>query len=215
MSLEYVAPSFNASGFNCPHCHAYTQQLWWHVYQTVPSGHFLETWASKFYLSKCVKCGEPSIWIDAAMVWPVIRTAPPAHSDMPEEIAKDFDEARSALATSPRSAAALLRLCVQKLCIYLGEPGKNINDDIGSLVAKGLSVHIQQALDFVRVVGNEQVHPGTLDVRDDPTIAAKLFSLVNFIVDDQISKPKAIAELYGMIPADKLKGIKDRDKTKS
>jgi len=133
---------------------------------------------------------------------------------MPADIKNDFDEARSVLAVSPRSSAALLRLCVQKLCIELGEPGKNINEDIGRLVAKGLSPKVQKALDVVRVVGNEQVHPGTLDVRDNPEIAAKLFALVNFIVDDQISKPKLIDELYQKIPDDKLKGIKDRDKPK-
>ncbi|WP_217897018.1 DUF4145 domain-containing protein [Granulicella rosea] len=148
------------------------------------------------------------------MIYPATLTAPAAHADTPTDIAKDFDEARSVLASSPRSAAALLRLCVQKLCIVLGEPGQNINADIGSLVAKGLSPHIQQALDIVRVVGNEQVHPGTLDVRDNPEIALRLFALVNFIVDDQISKPKAIAELYAQLPPSKLNGIANRDKTK-
>jgi hypothetical protein len=133
---------------------------------------------------------------------------------MPPNIATDYEEARNVLSSSPRSAAALLRLCVQKLCIELGEPGKDINKDIGSLVAKGLSSKVQKALDVVRVVGNEQVHPGTLDVRDNPEIAAKLFALVNFIVDDQISKPKLIDELYQKIPDDKIKGIKDRDKPK-
>lgn len=133
---------------------------------------------------------------------------------MPAEVAEDYNEATEVLSSSPRSAAALLRLCVQKLCIVLGEKGAKINDDIGSLVAKGLSPHVQKALDIVRVVGNEQVHPGTLDVRDNPEIALKLFALVNFIVDDQISKPKAIAELYTQIPPAKLKGIENRDKTK-
>ncbi len=133
---------------------------------------------------------------------------------MPADVTKDYDEAREILLSSPRSAAALLRLCVQKLCIVLGEKGDNINEDIGSLVTKGLSPHVQRALDIVRVVGNEQVHPGTLDVRDNLEIALKLFALVNFIVDDQISKPKVIAELYTQIPTPKLKSIENRDKIK-
>jgi hypothetical protein len=138
-----------------------------------------------------------------------------AAPDMPPDIKTDYDEARNTLSVSPRSAAALLRLCIQKLCIELGEPGKSINDDIGGLVAKGLSPKVQRALDAVRVIGNEQVHPGTLDVRDNPEIAIKLFTLVNFIVDDQISKPKLIDELYEQLPTGKLQGIKDRDKPKS
>jgi Domain of unknown function (DUF4145) len=133
------------------------------------------------------------------------------HVDMPEVVLRDFEEARSVLQRSPRSAAALLRLSLQKLCKEMGEKGSNINDDIASLVLKGLPVEVQQALDIIRVVGNEQVHPGELDVRDDPSIATELFRLINFIVEDRISRPKAIRALYSRLPAGKLEGIKQRD----
>jgi hypothetical protein len=133
---------------------------------------------------------------------------------MPDAIAKDYEEAREVLGVSARSSSALLRLCVQKLCVELGEPGKDINKDIGSLVGKGLSPKVQQALDIVRVVGNEQVHPGTLDVRDNPEIAQHLFALVNFIVEDQIAKPKLIEALYSKLPETKIEGIQQRDKQK-
>jgi hypothetical protein len=82
---------------------------------------------------------------------------------------------------SPRSSAALLRLAIQKLCKHLGFPGDNINADIKAMVGQGLAVQVQRALDIVRVIGNEQVHPGVLDVRDDPEMATRLFELVNFI----------------------------------
>jgi hypothetical protein len=94
----------------------------------------------------------------------------------------------------------------------LGEDGKNINNDIKSLVAKGLPNKVQEALDSVRVIGNDAVHPGTLDLNDNREIAAKLFKLVNFIATKMISEPKEIDELYSSLPADKLKGIEDRDK---
>ena len=130
---------------------------------------------------------------------------------MPAKVTEDYEEARDVFADSPRSSAALLRLAIQKLCIELGLPGKNLNDDIAQLVNKGLPVQIQQSLDIVRVVGNNQVHPGTLDVRDDPSIAAALFELVNIIVEDRISRPKQIAALYGKLPTGARKAIEERD----
>ncbi len=142
---------------------------------------------------------------------PDISAGPPAHPDLPKPLQADYEEARAVLSRSPRSSAALLRLVLQKLCKELGEKGDKINDDIASMVNKGLPVKVQQALDIVRVVGNEQVHPGELDIRDNPDLAAELFRLVNFIVEDRITRPKAITALYAALPANKLKGIQDRD----
>lgn len=93
-------------------------------------------------------------------------SAPPPHSDAPESIRIDYEEARAVFGSSPRSSAALLRLAIQKICIELGLPGKNLNEDISKLVEKGLPVRIQQSLDIVRVVGNEQVHPGRRRARE-------------------------------------------------
>jgi hypothetical protein len=93
----------------------------------------------------------------------------------------------------------------------LGESGDNINADIKDLVEKGLPVQIQQALDAVRVIGNESVHPGEMNLNDSPEVARALFGLVNLIVDNRIAQPKRIAELYGSLPADKLAAIAKRD----
>ncbi len=131
---------------------------------------------------------------------------------MPDEIAADYNEARQVLNDSPRSAAALLRLGIQKLCKHLGEPGKNINDDIASLVKKGLPERVQQALDIVRVVGNNAVHPGQIDLKDDAETAGSLFELVNIIVDVMISEPQRIKELYEKLPESARKAVEDRDK---
>lgn len=107
----------------------------------------------------------------------------------------------------------MLRLAIQKLCKHLGEPGRNIDTDIAALVKKGLPVSLQQAMDVLRVVGNEAVHPGTLDVRDDPELALGLFRLTNIIVEKLISEPKQIAGLYDGLPASKRDGIQRRDGT--
>ena len=62
------------------------------------------------------------------------------------------------------------------------------------------------------MIGNEAVHPGVLDLRDDKETALALFSLVNFIIEKMISEPKEIDAIYASLPANKIKGIESRDK---
>jgi len=163
------------------------------------------------HLSKCFNCKRVAVWVHTRMVYPEQKPFDMPTPDMPAEVVRDFEEARSIIQSSPRGAAALLRLCIQKLCILLGEKGKSIDDDIASLVRKGLSPLVQQALDIVRVIGNESVHPGTLDLRDDQDTAAKLLQLVNLIVDQTITAPKAVAALYESLPEAKRAAIEKRD----
>ena len=146
------------------------------------------------------------------LLYPLTSPAPTPSEDMPEEIRTHYQEAREILNASPRGAAALLRLCVQKLMPLLGEKGKNINDDIAALVKKGLPVEIQQALDSLRVIGNEAVHPGTIDLNDDKETALALFGLLNLIIETMITQPKKINEIYNKLPADKRAAIQQRDK---
>jgi hypothetical protein len=164
-------------------------------------------------LSKCHHCSKIAVWVHTRMVYPESKSTVIPNQDLPEEIITDFEEARSIVSESPRGAAALLRLCVQKLCIHLlGQESTDINRDIALLVKKGLNPTIQQALDVVRVIGNESVHPGELDMKDDRDTAIALFGLVNSITNQLITHPKEVAALYGALPPNKLKGIETRDK---
>ncbi|MDO5613106.1 MAG: DUF4145 domain-containing protein [Paracoccus sp. (in: a-proteobacteria)] len=169
-------------------------------------------------LSQCNHCRNLPFWIDREIIYPHTGSAPPANPDMPDDIRRDYDEASSILdlsprgaAFSPRGAAALIRLAIQKLCKELGQPGKNINDNIGALVRGGLDVRVQRALDAVRVIGNSAVHPGQIDLRDDRTTAETLFRLLNLIVDKLISEPKEIDAVYDNLPAGALEAIRRRD----
>lgn len=149
------------------------------------------------------------------LVYPAILPAPEPNTGLPPDVLSDFNEAREIAARSPRGAAALLRLCIQKLCIQVGKPGKDLNADIGSLVKDGLDQRIQKALDIVRVVGNEAVHPGKLNIKDDKETVEHLFELVNLITEELISKPAHLSKLYSrLIPESKKEAIRKRDTEK-
>jgi len=172
---------------------------------------YLSLEVENVHLSHCYNCKKFAVWVHENMVFPGQRDADMPNPDMNEDIMRDFEEARGIVSASPRGAAALLRLCVQKLCKQLGEKGKNIDEDIASLVQKGLSPIVQKSLDVVRVIGNEAVHPGTIDLKDDRETAMQLFKLVNLIAEQMISIPKSIGTIYDSLPEPKRKAIERRD----
>lgn len=165
------------------------------------------------YLSECVSCHRIAIWISEKMCVPLVNSEiPDPNPDLPSDIQDDYIEAASIFHLSPRGAAALLRLCIEKLCINVTGKRDNLNNMIGDMVSKGLDERIKMALDTVRVIGNETVHPGEIDLRDDLETARLLFELVNLIANRMITEDRMIADVYNKIPSDKISGIDQRDK---
>jgi hypothetical protein len=153
-------------------------------------------------ISSCFNCHEISLWVHNQLLWPRRAGGPQPNLDLSPDVRRDYEEASTILDASPRAAAALLRLAIQKLCKELGKSGQNINDDIASLVRKGLDPRVQKALDVVRVIGNNSVHPGKIDLRDDRPTAEALFGLVNLICEKMITEPKHVTELFQKLPED-------------
>ena len=174
-------------------------------------GKYIYNDVCNLFLSQCFNCKKFAVWVHDRLIHPTAMEGPPPNPDLPPDVLRDYEEAGRIVSESPRGAAALLRLAIQKLCVVLGEKGKKINNDIASLVKKGLTPMVQQALDAVRVIGNEAVHPGTLDLKDDRDTSMKLFRLVNIIAEQMISNPKHIKELYDHLPASHLTAIEKRD----
>ncbi|MGN6024650.1 DUF4145 domain-containing protein [Alcaligenes faecalis] len=219
-------PEFQKESYICPHCNAFSQMSWDILYtqaKAYPGNHYVQT---EFYLCECASCRQVSLWEEARnqlgypksgigkMLHPMTAVAPIAHPDLPTPCARDYSEARSISSVSPRGAAALLRLCIQKLCKEIGKSGKNINQDIAALVEDGLSVQVQQALDVVRVIGNEAVHPGVMTEEDHEAQVHSLFGLVNIIVEQMISQPKQLNALFENLPASARQAIAKRDARK-
>lgn len=208
----YITPKLRAEAFNCPNCRIFTKQDWYYLHASSGSdGYGAQHEDLNFQVSVCHHCNASTIWHADKILFPDRGLTELPNPDLPKEIAADYDEAASILSKSPRGAAALLRLAIQKLCKELGQPGKDINEDIKRLVASGLPDKVQQALDAVRVIGNEAVHPGELDLRDDQETASKLFKLVNFIAAKMISEPNEIDSIYNALPQKKLSAIQSRD----
>lgn len=211
-STPFTPPAFRASAFNCPHCRAYANQMWGEAAIAMHSG--TRRLDDRGSFSICSHCRDFSFWFEERLVFPSETPAPHPNPDIPTEILDDYNEARQIVSRSPRGAAALLRLCVQKLNKHLGEKGDNINQDIASLVSKGLPAKVQQALDTVRVIGNNAVHPGQIDLKDDIDTAAALFGLVNIIAEVMISQPKHVDALYqNLVPKPQRDAIAKRDAT--
>ena len=203
--IPYEPPSHLVEAFNCPFCAAYASMNWIQAVQ--PDGHVIQD----LRVAYCRQCHRYSIWHEKVMLLPPSGTAPMPNPDLPNEIRLDYEEAREIVSRSPRGAAALLRLAIQKLCVEAGQPGKDLNTDIGTLVKKGLPVEIQKALDIVRVVGNNAVHPGQIELKDDESIANQLFELVNLITDVLISQPARVREMYENLPETAKESIERRD----
>lgn len=163
------------------------------------------------FISECYTCHKLALWVHKRLVFPRRKTGIIPNPDMPDDVRLDFEEARAILEYSPRASCALLRLSIEKLCNYLDATGTSLDSRIRNLVQNGLSEKVRKALDSVRVIGNEAVHPGSLDLRDDRDTATILFRLVNIVVEQMISESKKIDAVYEMIPQSKKDEMDRKD----
>lgn len=165
-----------------------------------------------YNLSRCAHCRKAAMWHGEELVYPYgVKLGAEPLEGMPEEVAALYDEARDVSARSPRSAAALLRLALQVLLDELQPGAGSINDKIGALVKSGLDERVQQAMDALRVIGNNALHPGEIDVTEDDSLVPGLFVVVNMIVEQMIVRPAQVAALYSAIPQGAADAIERRD----
>ncbi len=206
--MNYVLPAFKLSAYHCPVCGTFAHMEWDRLYTAHEE-------STLFYVAKCAHCHDINLWRVtkftttpfgrddqmAELTFPDNGVAELTDKDMPSDVKVDYDEAARIFSKSPRGAAALLRLGLQKLCKNLGQPGKNINADIRALAADNiLPPMVIKVADTVRIAGNNAVHPGEMSDEDFDHIASKMFSLLNFIVRKGIAEPKELEALYQSTP---------------
>ena len=211
---NYKPPKFRENNFHCPFCDVLAYQSW----QTISYHEGLTSYHISFdahVVAKCQNCAKYSIWKDKKMVFPKTLTAPLPYQDMPNPVKEVYEEARLISNDSPRAAAALLRVALEKLTEELGEKEGNLNTRIKNLKKKGLSQQIIDSSDVIRVNANEGgAHSGAIDLtgKDGMEIVNKLFWLLNIIVDRTITETKEIESMRKNLPPEKKKGIENRDK---
>ena len=215
MERNHIAPAYRLEAFYCVHCGVLAQMHWGELGVIANGGVMGTSWK----ICTCQHCRLDTVWKvnekntrDVVMAYPNQVNAPAIHQDLPEVCRADFEEARVISGASPRGAAALLRLCLQKLLGCIGGKGEHIDTDIKTLVAAGLDPHIQQALDVIRVTGNNAVHPLDMDPEDVVENVPVLFEMINLIVDERISRQKNINERFARLPEKARLAIEKRDK---
>jgi len=212
--IPYSPPEFNKTEFNCPHCNSYSDQYWQQL--TATHDPLLGHGVPGFNIGRCRKCSAVSIWKNHLMIYPEILTMPEPPKDLPADLVPEYEEARNVLSKSPRASCALLRLCIEKMCDLL-EPGtSSLNSKIGKLVEKNkIDVEVQRALDSVRVIGDNAIHPLHMDLKDDAKTAFTLFELIQVIVQSTFTRKKLIDDMYKKLPENAKKQIVERDSSKS
>jgi len=162
-------------------------------------------------VSHCYSCDSFCIWVGDRLLYPDAASEVVPHDDMPDDIREMFREAAAIVDKSPRAAAALLRLSIQRLMPHIDGKGDDLDADIAALAKKGLEPEIRQAMDILRVVGKNAVHPGQIALKDDKATAVNLFALLNLIVERRIAVQKRIDELYKGLPEGARASIEKRD----
>lgn len=223
MSEKYFPPQYGEGQFHCPHCNVYAKQFWGFLnssgrvehgirwYPKNESG-FGEELSDSFTVSKCEHCNDLVFWHNDKMIYPKSITVEPVNEDLNDEARDLYNEAAVILHDSPRAAAVLLRLALQSLLRELGGDGRNINNDIATIVKQGVDRQVQKALDIIRVFGNNGAHDSSIDLNEKLEDVQYIFSLINFVADKMITQKKEIDELYGGLPEGIKSQIEKRDK---
>ena len=233
---KHIAPSVELTRFDCSVCGIRAQQKWYtiHLFGLAKSPYRdgkprdkrsqqslgatperMFSLANRVWISSCTECNWYCLWVDDRLVWPSGTSGPAPHADMPEDIRHDYHEARAVMDQSPRASAALLRVVVERLCKHLDAKGATLAEKIEHLVEQGLPAELQKLFDATRLIGNDAVHPGKLDLADNRDTVAKLFESVDFIVEEMITRRQRIRVLGDSLSDEIERAARSRDGTKS
>ena len=101
----------------------------------------------------------------------------------PELAEEDLEEAAAILNKFPRGAAALMRVCIQKLVPLLEDNGEQLNQHVSSLVRKGLEVEMQQAMEVLQVLRSDPSQLNPLESQADRETALRFLDSLKAVLE--------------------------------
>jgi len=95
-------------------------------------------------ISYCFNCNEMCLWVYDQLVWPRREGFPEPKLHAPPNVRRESEEASQILEASPRGAAALLRIAIEKVCKELGVSGESATDDIAFFVREDVGADYRE-----------------------------------------------------------------------
>ena len=166
-----------------------------------------------FAVSRCYHCKKWVLWKDLKIIYPRSITVENPNPDMPEVAKGWYMESAQILQDSPRASAALLRLALQEIInkVVKGGEKNDINENI-RILSKEVDEDTWKAMDLIRIIGNNAVHPGEIQVEEENT--EYMYNLLNIIVQKTISNKKQIGDRFKRLPKSIKESINRRNNKK-
>ena len=225
---KYIDPSIGLESFTCPNCDTLASVHWLWIIDRVSSnvtpnyrsfeistgsvGSFLRDYfprvdPSRIAIARCTYCGEPIIWVNGKLVFPLLKGVKP-NVDMPEQVKQIFIESQDVLSSPPRAACMLSRLCLEELLNTVDESNKKkkLYEKIDNVAPEG-SV-LKRVLTACRLTGNKFIHDGTFDALKEcdmtpEQLASALAAFINLATEQLISIPKQAEKLENIFSPSK------------
>lgn len=186
---------------------------WEQATATPPQWRDSQDWA----VSRCLACQRGTVWHDNQIVFPAARTAPQPSPDMPGVPRELYEEAAAVMQVSRRAGAAMARATLERLLIELDPmdvPRPALDERIIHVIPR-VSSALEPALTVIRHAGNKALHVAdapddtlvlVLD-EEDEGIVELLFSAINDLVDELVTKPNVRQRLLNTVPASVIEAV--------
>ena len=135
----------------------------------------------------------------------------PPSDDVPVDIKKIYNEAGLILNDSPRASGALMRLALELLLKDVNKNKLGLNDNIDKLIESKVPEQLIKALTILRVNGNDIMHTGEIKILETAEDVTYLFELFNMVVEELITGPKKLGELYTRVPESQRKRVEKQN----